>query len=177
MTNNPLEQPLMQIYRTIVSSKPEIIDGIGTEALKFIDDNFAKGGFQGATFVPWEKRKKREKGASRKILVQTAALRRSPKKIDYPNHTTISTDIPYAQIHNEGGTINMPSRSVILSYRGAKGGKLKLARRGTGTQQRRATVGAHVIRMSKRQFIGPSPVLDRACEKVILKIISSKIPQ
>ena len=173
----------MQILRTIVSVKPQLIDAIGIEATGFIDDNFAMQGFQGDTFQPWAKRKKKDKGRSRKILVDTGTLRRSFRQTNHSDHTTISTDVVYAQIHNEGGTITHRSRDVILSYRNAEGGKLRLAKTTTQSQQRqvtqlrRATIAEHTTTMPKRQFMGDSPVLQKRCEKAILKILKVTLPK
>jgi phage gpG-like protein len=174
--NNPFQVPLQKLELAIQRVKPQLIDAMGVEALKFIDDNFAKQGFQGETFEPWPKLKKQPKGAKRKILVDTATLRRSPKQTNSTDHTTISTDVPYAQVHNEGGDINHASRGAILNYT-RKGGKLRLGKVQTESQQRkikeirRATIGAHITKMPKRQFMGPSPVLNRACERAIIDIL------
>jgi phage gpG-like protein len=182
MPGNPLQPPLMLIMRTIVATKPLLIDAMGAAAVEFIDDNFAKQGFQGKTLVPWKKLKKTPKGKQRKILVDTATLRRSFKQTNSTDHTTISTDVPYAQAHNEGMDIQHPSRSVILSFRRGKGGKLKLGRTRTAAQkqqivaQNRATVGAYSVTMPQRQFMGDSPVLRTMCEKAILKILIAKLP-
>lgn len=180
---NPLQQPLMQIMRTIVTLKPVLIDAIGIEATGFIDDNFANQGFQGETFKPWKKRAKADKGKSRKILVETGALRRSFRQTNHADYTVISTDMPYAQIHNEGGEIRHKSRSVILSYATAEGGKLRLAKTQTQAQQRqisairRGTIGDHTTNMPQRQFLGDSPVLQKSCEKAVLKILKTALPK
>lgn len=168
----------MKLGRAIVTLKPVLIDAIGVEALKFTDDNFAKQGFQGATFQKWKERAQKQKGASRALLVQTGTLRRSIKKTDGADGTTISTDIVYAKIHNEGGEIRHPYREVILSYRTEKGGKLKLAKTNTQNQQRqvtalrRSSIYNHVTKMPQRQFIGTSPVLTKACEGIIIKKVT-----
>jgi len=184
---NPFDIPLMQLGRTIVALKPVLIDAIGVEALHFVDDNFVKQGFQGGTFQPWPKRAKKQKGANRALLVQTGALRRSIKKTDSASSTTISTDIIYAKIHNEGGDIRHPYREVILSFRGAKGGKLKLAKTNTEAQQRKVTqlrrssIYNHVIKMPKRQFMPvtatDSPVLTERCTGIIIKKITEALPK
>lgn len=177
MANNPFQIPLQRLMLTIERLKPALVDAIGVEALRFIDDNFAREGFQGATFNPWEKRKKEGKRSGRGILIDTSALRRSFKQTNHDNYTTISSDIPYAQVHNEGGEIHHATRGVILNFRQARGGKLKLTKVQTEMQQRRvstirrATVGDHTTKMPKREFAGESPVLSRMCEKAIITIV------
>ena len=171
---NPFEKPLQQLELTIRQIKPELIDGIGVEALRFIDDNFRMGGFQGDTFKPWVPAKKPNYPRPHKTLILTATLRRSFIKTDGPDSVTIHNDLPYAQIHNDGGVINIPSRGAILNYTGPNG-KLKLAKTQTQAQQRRTTaqrrgtVPAHGINMPQRQMIGDSPVLTKRCQTMIIR--------
>jgi len=179
---NPFEIPLTKLLRTIVELKPVLIDAIGVEAVHFVDDNFRLQAWQGATTTPWPKRRSKDKGAARALLVQTGALRRSIRQINSADHVTIGTDIPYAKIHNEGGEIRHKYREVVLSYLG-KPGALKLAKTGTESQQRqvtalrRSSVYAHITKMPQRQFIGDSPVLTQRCEKVIIRKVTAALPK
>ena len=173
---NPLQLPLFKLGRLIVRLKPELIDQLGVTALKFIDDNFRLQGFQGATFQPWAPRKSKDKGKSRKILIQTSTLRRSFVQHNGADHVTISTDVPYAQIHNEGGTITRQSRNVILSHAERKGRRMfAKAGKGKNPTQVKATIGAHTINMPKRQFIGNSPVLTNNAQQVIINLINTHL--
>jgi phage gpG-like protein len=177
---DPFKIPIEKLHAAIARAQPRLVHALGVEALGFIDDNFAKQAFQGAVITQWPGRKKKEKGKLRKILVKTGTLRRSFRAEDSLTHTTISTDIPYAKIHNYGGTINHPGGNAILNFRGKKG-KLRLTATQTETQQRRvkqirrASIGAHTITMPRRQFIGPSPVLTRRCKKALNRILLEEI--
>ena len=174
--SNPLQLPLQKLQATIQAIKPALVDAIGVEVLHFVDDNFAKQGFQGVTFEAWPKLQKPPKGKPRKILVDTGTLRRSFTKTDSEDSTTISTDVPYAKIHNEGGDIAHPSRSVVLNFKQKKGTNAwRFAKQKRATLSRKATIGDHVTHMPKRQFIGNSPVLTARCEKVIIKILKEAV--
>lgn len=178
---NPLEPLLWKLGRIAVASKPQIIREIGEDAIRFIADNFASESWRGAVTKKWDERQKKDKGPRRAILYDKGFLSRSFKQHNGTNTVTISTDIPYARAHNEGETISIPSRSVILNYRGKKGGKLALTAVRTETQQRkvktirRAQTGDYSISMPERRFMGPSPVYDRMAQKTIVEIIMSKI--
>jgi len=180
MTQDPFKIPLERLTATIEALKPQLIDGIGVIGLKFIDDNFRMQGFQSDSLQPWPKRKVKDKGAMRAILIQTGALRRSFRKEDSADHTTLSTDIPYAKIHNEGGDIRHPYREVTLSYRG-KEGSLKLAKTNTQNQQRKVTqirrssIYNHTTHIPQRQFIGTSPVLTQKCEGFIITTLTNTL--
>ena len=83
---------------------------IGNEAKNFFVENFRKQGFDDKSVKHWQPRKtetdrkSRNKGA-RAILVKSGDLRRSIKR--HPANLSnlsimISSDLPYAKIHNEG---------------------------------------------------------------------------
>ena len=120
--------------------------------------------------------------AGRAILVQTGDLRRSIIRV--PNRSAlnvkIQTDLPYAKIHNEGGIINKSGFTGVMYYREVS---TNLATRRTqkrfasttGKKATRAThameinVGAHTIKMPKRQFIGDSYNLNEKVKAVLIK--------
>ena len=101
---------------------------IGNEAKNFFVNSWRLQGFEDKTVEKWKKRKKterkgrgkyaksedgkRDKGSvrsvrsGRAILVQSGDLRRSiiRKPVNKSNLSVkISTDLPYAKVHNEGG--------------------------------------------------------------------------
>ena len=68
---------------------------------------FQKQGFTDRSFEPWQKRShdNREGGA---ILVKSANLRNSIRILERSQSRIVfGSNSPYAQIHNEGGTINV----------------------------------------------------------------------
>lgn len=179
--HDPFKIPLEKLRITIERIKPQLVHALGVEALLFIDDNFAKQGFQGATFQKWPDRKKKEKGAQRAILVGkgSGVLRRSFIQTDHADHTIISTDVPYARIHNEGGDIVHKSHKGLLNNL-VTGGKLNIVKQTSGTQKRRIRQVRRgylgdVTHMPKRQFIGPSPVLTQRCQLSLVRIIKNNI--
>ncbi len=156
---NPFDIPLIQLARTIVALKPQLIDEMGVEALQFIDDNFAMQGYQGRTFIKWAPRKKEDKKRpGRAILVDTATLRRSFIKTDHATGTTISTDVPYARYHNEGD-------------------------HSTGYSTPRRTFGTSrpfSRNLPQRQFLpitpDDSPVLNQKIETQLINTITAALP-
>lgn len=173
---------IYKVARLAVQLMPQILDVAGIEALQFIDDNFQSQGFHGTVFEPWEKRKKTDKRRpGRNVLIDSGHLRRSFRTQHAHHAVNILTDSPYAQVHNEGGTIQMPARNTILNFKKKKNGKLQLGKVRTENQQRtirtirRASVGAYNITMPKRQFIGYSPVLSNKVEVAVLKLFISHL--
>jgi phage gpG-like protein len=148
------------------------------EALSHYDSSFRSGGFTNSTFIPWRKRTgersvfagglrlkfDRKAKESRAVLVKSGALRRSIKAQISPGIVRFWSDLPYAKIHNEGGTINRAAMSrLYVQNRISKGKNKGRYKKGT-TQGRGSTVKAYRINMPRRQFMGESRVLTKSLE-------------
>ena len=172
---NPLEAPLQTIIDRINAEKPILVSRMGATALYFINENFEKQGFQAETFQPWQKRKK-DKDPGRPVLLGkgTGHLRRSPF-VSYSDaeKIIITSSLPYSKIHNEGGTITHPYREVTLHYSKDPEGKLLLRKIQTQAQQRKiseirtSSISQHTTTMPKRQFLGPSPILNKRIKEML----------
>jgi phage gpG-like protein len=93
---------------------------IGEIILKGIDRNFQEGGrpkWKPLKDITLVLRKSYKVGRGRPMLgtitsgfgtdplIRTGRLRKSPKMKIYPNRVEIGTDVPYAALHEKGGTI------------------------------------------------------------------------
>jgi len=169
MTPEELIERLREMEAAAGRAMPHLLWEIGTHAVTYSKGNFRRQGFAG---VPWAKRKK-DKTPGRGTLIKSGHLRSSIHITGTTDDSvSVGTDVPYARIHNEGGEINHPSRAVILSYQ-KKGGKLKLGKTKTESQQRkiteirRGTVPAYTQRMPKRQFLGNTAELHGQLKRLI----------
>ena len=168
-----------------------IVD-VGNTAKVFFVESFRKQGWDDQSVERWKPRKKKTyrtrsgkvvDDTTRATLVKTGDLRRSIKR-NPANRAAlsikISTDLAYAKIHNDGGTINKAGFAGLMYYREVA---TNLATRKTlkrfastkGKKANRAThamevnVGAHTINMPKRQFMGDSYNLNEKVKAVIVK--------
>jgi phage gpG-like protein len=168
-----------------------IVD-VGNTAKVFFVDSFRKQGWDDQSVQHWKARKrksyntksgKKVDDTTRAILVKTGDLRRSIKR-NPANRAAlsikISTDLDYAKIHNDGGTINRAGFKGLMYYREVA---TNLATRKTqkrfartkGMKSRKAThameidVKAFAINMPKRQFMGDSYNLNEKVKAVIVK--------
>lgn len=79
----------------------------GNMALNFYNDSWSRQGYVNARYQSWAKRKNPDAdGRFRRILVKSGNLRRSLKMNVNGNQVAIYSDLPYAQIHNEGGRVS-----------------------------------------------------------------------
>ena len=174
--SSPLDKPIDQMRGQIAALMPQLSRQVGATVLYFINENFQKQGFQGESFEPWDKRNP-DRDPGRPVLTGkgTAHLKKSPFDSYPDDHTVkITSNLPYSQIHNEGGTITIPERETILNFdRTPEHGPWRFGKVRTINQQRgikairRAHVGAFTIHMPKRQYMGPSPVLDKRIAQII----------
>lgn len=158
-TGKTPKQITTDLQRAIKQIIPNKVKQIG---LLHFDNSFKEQGFTGGVYLPWQKLKKKgRRNKGRAILIKSGRLRRSIRARLEPNKVIFSTDVPYAQIHNEGGIIQRHAMSRLYIQSRTKRGKNKgRFKRGT-TPGRGTTTGAYTIRIPKRQFMGPSTKLNR----------------
>lgn len=132
----------------------KVLARCGATAVNFSKERFIRKNWVDRSPEAWKKTDKK-KGST---LVSTGQLKRSIRiKSISGNKIIIATDIPYAQIHNEGGTITSIANVKAHNRVSMKGKK--------------SNVKAHKRKMNttipKRQFIGPSAILERRIERTI----------
>lgn len=93
------------------------------------------------------------------ILRATTELYQSITYDAQPRSVEWGSNVAYAAIHNEGGTIKVGARTQRLSLKKTRriggGFKSRFARAGTkGATARTVKIGAHTIRMPARRFLG-----------------------
>lgn len=139
---------------------------VAIEAVRFSKERFEQQNWIGDNTEPWKRRKPVSESATRSrrgILTDSGRLRRSIRKVRADSDTVVvGTDVPYAEIHNTGGTYNV-SQSVKAHER-------KAFQR-NGRPVRAHMVSAHrrsmTIHMPRRQFIGNSPYLSKRLIRMI----------
>lgn len=126
----------------------------------FVQDNFEREAFEDKGLEQWPKRKRTKGKGSRKLLVNSGALRRSfSHRIEQRGKTKVivfSSNVPYAKIHNEGGVIK-GSAKVRAHSRRTKFGKVNVR-----SHQRKVN-----FRVPQRQFMGESKSFDDSLQEYI----------
>jgi phage gpG-like protein len=151
-----LNQKVLLLRKVLYDSPREI----GSMAVNHFKDNFVNQSFDG---VAWDKRKKdRSKDKGRALLVKSGTLKRSIRVISADTHQiVVGTDVVYAQIHNEGGTIIQAPRSETFTRnRHENGSKKGLFKKGTKAGKG-FTFKERTIKIPKRQFMGESKELTK----------------
>lgn len=132
------------------------------EAVTWTQNNFKSQQWEGAA---WQGRKKETRLSKGKpLLVSRRDLYNAIRALG-PNSFGV-IGIPYARIHNQGGTITHPARTRQMTFKKYKAGKFKgktLFHKNNekASFSRKAESGAYTITIPKRQFIGNTPELKK----------------
>jgi len=155
---------VLSFYRNLLDNAHKIVE---QEALNHFTESFENQGFTDTAFTPWIPRKQEtDRSKGKKILQDATILMGSIHTIYIDKKTiTIGTDIPYAKIHNEGGTINA---NIPVSKKMKKYFWYKFYATGN-PKFKAAALSKQVIvntEMPQRQFIGNSQILNNNIIKV-----------
>ena len=157
----------------IASAYNRIPTEVATIAVNFSKERFIDQAWLNTTRKPWAQRKRNRPGKKRSqtLLVDTGRLKRSIRKIHASqNLVIIGTDVPYAEIHNNGGTIN---KTVTVRQHTVKSHKRKAySRQRAGRTERikAQLINSHSVKTHRRKmntdieprpFIGQSEALNR----------------
>lgn len=126
--------------------KKNILQDLRVELTDEFDRNFERKAFFGDR---WKPRRNEGKGS---LLLVSVTLRRSIQSSVVGNGVRFTSQVPYATVHNEGGTI----AQNVRAHQRRRHGKTHDVR----AHQRR-------INMPQRQFIGDGPDTRRIIKSVI----------
>lgn len=138
-------------------------------------ESFEKGGFTDTSFKAWDNRVDPDYRPGGKLMIATRYLQDSIEKADQgPSHITIGSYAQYAEIHNEGGIINIPitpkSRKffwMMFKKTGVEKWKWMAL-----TKKNKITV-----KMPQRQFMGESVVMMDTMDKELKQHIAKRFSQ
>lgn len=164
-----INQFFAQFNQKLEQAQQQLPDLVGTEVVNHALENFKNESFETSK---WPARK--DKKNTRKLLIKSGALRRSVSIISTGHNSVIvGSDLPYAAVHNNGGTINRAARSETFVRNRHKTGKKGKMFGGMGAFKRGITPGrgqtykAYSTTMPQRKFLGATPKLKEQLEKVI----------
>lgn len=139
---------------------------IGNAYLKHFQNSFHNEGFTDATLEKWKPRKKGDKNPKkRNLLVNRGRLIKSIGLKIRGTRVIISTAVPYAKIHNEGGKIS---------------GTVSVKKHDRKTKKGKTPVKGHTrkvnITIPKRQFMGQSKQVWDELSKELTEKLSKIFP-
>lgn len=167
------------VLRNILS---DIRVGVGAE----FDENFERQAFFSDA---WQRRRSPVRGEGH-ILLDTGELRRSIKSVSDQDSITFYSDLPQAEIHNEGGKIAVTARmkrffwAKFYETQDAFGRRKSGERRKDKRNEHLGTVAefyrtmaclpvGYLITIPRRRFLGTHPAL----EEQVKQIISSNLEE
>lgn len=138
--------------KAIEAALPTLVRELTIEARLFFDASWDNKGFTDSTLTAWEPVKDKKGNIKERPLVASGTLRRSLRTEVNGNTGIVYTEIPYAQIHNEGGTLKYTANVRAHTRKGKP-------------------VIAHTRNVShdmpQRQFMGTSEMLEERMTDII----------
>lgn len=175
---------LQQIQQALFQCLADLPQQIGTLAVNFSKQRFVEQNWHDTAPEPWTPRRHLRRGCKRRqngaILVDSGRLKRSIRIVAVtPTSVTIGTDVPYAQIHNDGANSLQAVKAHkkhIRSFRRKqkiryKDGKVKVKTVTVRAHTRKSEAHIRLMKMPRRRFLGSSAEL----EKQIMELIMSEI--
>lgn len=170
--------------------KGEMPRKISVKAKNFFKEGFAKGGFTDASFQEWAKS---SSPFTRKTMYNKGTLQNSIRSLqESKERVEVGTELEYAKIHNEGGTITVTPKmkkywwakyrefagSVTRTKKGAVSAKGRKANAKAEYCKRMALmkVGSK-IKIPKRQFIGESDTLMKQLNEQFVEGIETQLKE
>ena len=193
---------LKEIEKALLEMFNGLPQQIGMLAVNFSKQRFVAQAWHDTAVEPWEKRKRPRRGGKKRqqgaVLVDSGRLKRSIRIVAVtPTSVTIGTDVPYAQIHNDGykGTqqVKAHTENVKGHTENVKEHKRnqKVKYKNGKTKTKIVNVKAHIrhvkahirhvkahprnMNMPRRRFLGESAELERQITEFILGEIQSAI--
>lgn len=166
---------------------------VGKEVVSSVRQNFRCGGFYGS---PWQRTKRQEvpfKGAAGTygpLLSKSTHLMSSTDYIPGQGQVTIRNNTPYARYHNEGASTKVTAKmkkyfwAKFFESTGIKkddNKEVKKRKRNKPNPEAdfwRAMAlkkPGRMIKLPKRQFLGPSPAVDRIVSDVTKRTLENLI--
>lgn len=174
MNNN--SKKIEKLRRVFKKNRDKMVRIMATVALDHFNDSFQNQGFTDKSLKKWKPRKPitRQTAQTGNILVDSANLQNSLTitKQQWPRAEVKAVGIPYAGIHNEGGTVRIPITPAMR-------GKFWRLYRDTGMPQYKwmATTkkSEFVVEIPQRQFMGDSEVMKQKMTETIREELNQKI--
>lgn len=160
------EQQLQALINKIETKIDLVPKLIAETALEHFQNALIQKNWDGKSYEPYKNKKREPSRGS--LMMRSNNLFRSLKIVSVSStHIIISagsSKVPYARIHNEGGTIQRQARSTIVTHkkftRGKFKGKTLFAKNNEKASfSQKASVGAYSVTIPKRQFMGKSQSL------------------
>ena len=157
-----------------------MINEVAVIAVNFSKERFVRKNWMDNAPEAWKARKRKNRGS---LMVKSGRLKRSIRKLaSGAYYVYIGTDVPYAQIHNEGGTTN---KTVYVKAHTRKRTKRAVSEK-TGKKLSKkvdsgmiSKVKSHTRKMNltvpKRQFMGDSKALAIRAERHIARGLDKEI--
>jgi phage gpG-like protein len=157
----------------------------GNLAVRHFKQNFRRGGYQDGSLQPWPITRRQRMGgrdaASQygPLLSRQNRLMSATRFVTSQGKVTVVNDVPYARIHNEGGSIsqNIPITPGMRKFAWAKFFEASAGKKGKevpeaakmwrGLALTKKTTLSRTVHIPRRQFLGKPRELVEAVNRLV----------
>lgn len=151
----------------------QTLEDVCTKLTDEFDRNFERKAFFDKR---WNETKLINKRGS--LLMRTGKLRRSIKSRVQSDGIVFTSNMPYAALHNEGGTIKVTSQMKkyfwAMYYKSSSNGK-RMTQRAKQFKALALKKVGDTITIEQRQFIGEHPEVEKAIEQIVSQNFSEAL--
>ncbi|QSW90715.1 phage virion morphogenesis protein [Flavobacterium endoglycinae] len=170
----------VKMVDNLIKARKSLPNKVAVLAVRFSKERFRDQAWYDSNKEAWKARKRRREGGKRKsqtLLVNSGRLKRSIRKIEANmNSVRIGTDVPYAEIQNNGGKITASANVRSYTKKAHSRKAHSRSRKGRIESVSAHTVSSHSVKAYRRkmntviparQFIGNSAKLASDIEKLV----------
>lgn len=151
--------------------KKDAIRYAAIHALSFFQDSFINQGFTDESFEAWQNRADNI-GAGRNILIKSTQLQKSLEILAKSDSSIkFGSEQPYANIHNEGGTITVRVTEKMRKYFWYM---YKKEKKDYYKWMALTKKDSFIIKIPKRKFVGESKTLMNQMDEWMIKNIEKR---
>ncbi|WP_410757253.1 phage virion morphogenesis protein [Erwinia psidii] len=135
-----------------IQKRRPMMRALAGDMIDAVEENFAQQGRP--AWAGWSPRYARKRKGG-KILQRSGRLAASISSHSDNDSASVGTNVVYARIHQEGGTVNIASRSQQAYYRQHKNGRVsnRFVKKSKSNYSEWNTIGAYKITMPARPFL------------------------
>ena len=182
MSNANIEQEVQKCLKDLMHIRSRVVPvKVGKEVVASVRQNFRSGGFYGAAWKKTIRQQVPFKGAAGSygaLLSRSTHLMSSTDYIPGDAQVTIRNTAEHAQYHNEGAesTVTKRMRKFFWAkHYEAKGGKKDSNPEADFWRNMALKKPGSSISLPRRQFLGPSPQVDKIVDKILTTEIDKYI--
>jgi phage gpG-like protein len=174
-----MSQVAVAMHQLSELDRRELLDGLGAESESQVRRRISseKRAPNGVPWPAWSNAYAKTRHGGQSLLQGDGGLLDDIHYVVGYDQVEIGSNLPYARIHNEGGTIEQKARASTVYFRRDKEGNVgnRFVPRRQSNFAQDVTVGAYTIEMPARQYLGFSSENENSLLGIVRSFLADQI--